>query len=256
MKKHVLALVLLITMLIGGTQTYAQSVTITPAAPTICSGSNQMLQAIPAGGFPLSYLWSTGAGGSSITVSPGSTTSYTVTATLTTGTATASVTVTVNPTPTATISGASSFCQGSNTTLTSSTTGGVTTYQWRLNGGNIALATNPTYVVSSAGSYDLVVNNGACGATSNIIVITQNPLPIVITTPLPNDTITICSGSSTVFSTTFNAAYTYQWQSSPTVHPGTWTNVPGATSNTYTVSTLGHYMVKVTLNGCTLDSNW
>ncbi|MBK8955134.1 MAG: T9SS type A sorting domain-containing protein [Saprospiraceae bacterium] len=50
---------------------------ISPAAPTLCSGSSQMLTASGGG----TYEWSTGSTNASITVNPGSTTTYTVTVT-------------------------------------------------------------------------------------------------------------------------------------------------------------------------------
>ena len=68
--------------------------TITPGAPTLCSGSVQMLTA--SGG--ISYSWNTGAVTPTISVSPGSTTTYTVTVTAANGcTASKTATVTVIP---------------------------------------------------------------------------------------------------------------------------------------------------------------
>ncbi|HET7433613.1 MAG TPA: hypothetical protein VFN10_02750, partial [Thermoanaerobaculia bacterium] len=91
-------------------------------ASSFCTGSNVTLTASAAS----SYLWSTGAITQSITVSAGGT--YSVTVTNANGcTASASKTVTENALPSASISGASSFCTGSNVTLTASA---ATSYLW------------------------------------------------------------------------------------------------------------------------------
>lgn len=95
-------------------------------ASPICNGSAATLVAAGA----TSYTWSTGVINDSLTVSPASTTSYTVSA----GnsgcgiTAAAVFTITVNPLPTITATASpSSICAGSPVTLTA---GGAQTYTW------------------------------------------------------------------------------------------------------------------------------
>jgi hypothetical protein len=84
----------------------------------ICNGASTTLTASGAS----VYAWSNSLGSNSaITVSPSATTTYTVTITNTNGcTDTESATVTVNVLPVASISGVTTICNGTRTTLTAS----------------------------------------------------------------------------------------------------------------------------------------
>jgi uncharacterized protein (TIGR02145 family) len=133
--------------------------TISVNSATICSGASATLTAIPSpsGG---TYLWSTGATTSSITVSPTSSTNYTVSYTLGSCPAsTATGTVTVNPVPTVSVNSAT-ICSGATATLTAtpSTSGG--TYAWSTG------ATTQTITASSAGTYTVTYTLGTCSSTS------------------------------------------------------------------------------------------
>lgn len=254
--KKLLMFFVAVVMMTMAAQTYGQSVTITPAAPTICSGQSVTLTANPVGAGLPQYSWSNGGTSSSTVVTPLTTTIYTVTVTWIPSMIqrTASVTVTVNSAPTATITatGPTTFCSGGSVTFNSSTTGGVTSYQWRLGGVPISGANAASYTASTAGNYDLVVNNGACSGTSTALSVTVNPLPPATVTP--NGPQQICFGSTIVL--TANAGYTYQWQNSPSGLTGTWTSIPGATNQTYNINTTGWYRVRTTdLNGCQNYSN-
>src|SRR5258706_5380955 len=105
----------------------------------ICAGASTTLTASGAS----TYRWNTGATTASITVSPATTTPYTVTGTNSIGCSkTASITVTVNPLPnvTATASPAS-ICVGTSSTLTAS---GATTYQWSTGPTTASITVSPT----------------------------------------------------------------------------------------------------------------
>ena len=89
------------------------------------------------------------------------------------------INVVVSSYPSATIapSGTISVCQGATSTL-SANTGTSLTYQWKLNGANIAGATSSTYSASQAGNYTVVVTNlSGCATTSAASTLNVNSLP-------------------------------------------------------------------------------
>ena len=126
--------------------------------------------------------------------------------------------------------GFTTLCPGSTLVLTSST--GVS-YQWQLNGTNIAAATNQTYTITQGGSYTVVVNDGVCTSTSTAFVITE----IVPTITSTGGSTTLCPGSTLTL--TSSTGISYQWQLNGT-------NIAGATNQTYNVTQGGSYTVIVT----------
>jgi hypothetical protein len=165
------------------------TVTINPLpTPTItgnniiCNGTSTTLTA--SGG--TSYVWSNGANTSSITVSPITTTTYSVTVTDANGCqASTSITVTVNPLPTPSITGNVKICSGVSTTLTAS--GGVG-YLWS-NGAttaiiNVSPSTTATYTVT-------VTNSFGCQANTSIVVMVKPAPDVLITGPDK-----VCSGQN------------------------------------------------------------
>jgi len=135
---------------------------INPSNPSICSGTSINLTASGGG----TYLWDNGTTNPVRSVSPASTTSYTVTVTGANGcTATATATVTVNMSPTATITPAApTLCSGSVQTLTAS--GGIS-YSWSTGAVTPAINVSP----GSTTSYTVTVTaaNG-CTATKTATV--------------------------------------------------------------------------------------
>ncbi len=85
-----------------------------------------------------------------------------------------------------TANGATTICQGDNITLTSNTQGYPYIFQWYYNGLPISGAINPNYTTGTSGNYSLVVDSLGCFASSNIIQITVNPIPIVSINPIPS----------------------------------------------------------------------
>jgi trimeric autotransporter adhesin len=203
------------------TQSPTPTTTIVGAS-TICQGSSTTLNA--GLGFS-TYAWSNAATTQSITVSIAGT--YTVTITNSSGcTATAVKTVTFNNQLTPTITGASSFCQGSSTTLDAGT--GYNTYSWSSGSSSQTLSAN------TAGTYTVTVTNasGCTGTASKTI--TQSPLP---TTSITGAS-TICQGSSTTLDAGAGFS-TYAWSNA-------------ATTQSITVSAAGTYTVTITnSSGCT-----
>lgn len=210
----------------SGTVTVNPTPTVSVNSATICSGESTTLTATPSNTTgTISYLWSNGATTPSITVSPTSTTIYTVTFTRNGCSATGSGTVTVNPSPTASVNNAT-ICNGSSATLTAavSPTGG--TFAWTP--GSFGNVNQITVSPTSTTTYNLTYTLNGCTATASGTV-TVNPVPSVsVNSP------TICAGSSATITSTVSpapvAGATYSWspggQNTPniTVTPATTTN--------------------------------
>ena len=207
----------------GCIDTYTLQVTVTPSptvtvnSPTICAGSTATLTASGA----TSYIWSTGSTASSITVTPGATTVYTVTGTTSGCSSVKTATVTVIPLPTVTVN-SPSICAGATATLTAS---GAGTYSWSTGSTASTLTVSPgstiTYTVTGTTS-------GCSSAATATVSVMPNPTVTV-------SSATVCSGSTATL--TAGGATSYSWStgatgSSITVSPGSTTvySVTGTTS--------------------------
>jgi len=146
------------------------------------------------------YVWSPGGTTtSSITVTPSTTTSYTVTGTSLGCSANDIVIVTVAPNPLIDAGPNVSICEGSPVTLTA--TGG-TSYNWD-NG--LGIGNNFTVTPSSTTTYSLTGTNASGCVGNDNITITVNPIPNVVAGPDQ----TICS--NTAVSVNATGASTYTW---------------------------------------------
>jgi gliding motility-associated-like protein len=151
----------------------------------------------------------------------------------------ATVAVQVDPqVATPTISGNNTFCQGGNTTLTSSAATG---NRWFKDGVVIAGATGQTLSVSAAGSYSVTVASGACSASAAAFNVTQTN----VTAPVISGTLAFCQGGSTVL--TASTSTGNQWFKDGVA-------VGGATAQTFTATAPGDYTVTATNGGCTATS--
>lgn len=155
-----------------------------------------------------------------------------------------SVTVTIkpNPKPTVTPNGDTTFCDGLSVLLTSSSATG---NQWYRNGSPIPGATNNTLLVTTSGTYSVVVTSeNGCSRASGDTVVTVNPRPTpTISAGGPT---TFCTGGSVTL--TASAASSYQWllNGSP---------IDGATGQTLVASGSGSYSVVATNEfGCSATS--
>jgi hypothetical protein len=213
------------------------------ATPTvICAGQSSVLSASATGGSgSFSYVWTPGnIPGSSTTVSPTVTTTYTVAATDANGcNASTALTVSVNPLPAVALSGTNHFCPGGSTLLTG-TSGG--TSQWYLNGVAIIGANNNTYLATLPGVYNMRKTNlNGCGdsAAVGITVTVDTPPTIASVTSSP----VLCFGNSNGSATVTaigTPTLSYSW--APT----------GGTSATASSLSAGNYTVTVTDgNTCT-----
>jgi hypothetical protein len=199
-------------------------IVINPSQAQLCQGGVATLTAFGAA----TYSWSTGQTGLTATVSPLSTTLYTLTGTSggCSSTATAAVLVSANPTVTA-VSNFSVICNGSNAVLTAS---GANLYSWSngLNGANISVSPTNNAVYTVTGTS----NN--CNSTATVSVVVSQSLNVVAVAN-PSQ---ICFGGGATLAA--SGAGSYSWNN-------------GAASATVgvspTVSTV--YTVTGTYSNCT-----
>jgi hypothetical protein len=127
-------------------------------------------------------------------------------------------------------SSSTSFCVGSNATLTSNA---ASANSWYKDGIAIASANNVSYLANLAGVYtDTIINAGGCKAGSLPITLTTNALPTKPT----------ISWNGAEFSTV--AATSFQWSVNNQ-------SISGATNINYKPTAIGLYKVEVSnANGC------
>jgi len=187
----------------------------------ICGGSSYTINATTAGA--TAYLWQDGSTNPTYNV----TTPGLYWAQVTAGGCTLRDTVIVSAGATGSLNlGNDTTICTSNTVVLNASTTGATAYLWQDN------STNPTYTVSSTGTYWARVTAGGCtfSDTVNVTVGATGSLN------LGNDT-TICSGNAVVLNATTAGATSYLWQD-------------GSTNPTYAVTTTGTYWVQVNLSSC------
>lgn len=160
---------------------------------TICVGQSTTLNASANGGHPLggyTFNWTAPAfTGPSHTVTPVTTTTYTVTATDTAGCVSASpqtVTVIVNAPLSAVASPNVSICPGGSTTLTSVATGGDGTYVYSWMPGSGA-ASSFNVSPASTTNYTITITDG-CTTTPATATVTVTVLPLPVISFSPNIT--------------------------------------------------------------------
>lgn len=222
-----------------GCDTDTKTITVTSGPtldvndPTVCSGSSTLLTANPSipGG---TFLWSPGGQTTSaITVSPASSTSYSVTYTSPTcGSATATSTVTVISAPTVTVTNPT-ICAGGTATITATPSVGGGTYEWSPGGQTTqTINVNPTTTTT----YTVVYSLDDCSSLPVTSTVTVTPAPTVTV-----NNSTVCQGNSaTLTATPSSGGGTYLWS------PG------GQTTQTISVSPASTttYSVTYTLSGC------
>ena len=164
-------------------------------ATSVCAGASTMLTDATSGGVWTSgntAVATVGSTGTVYGVAAGTATiSYSVTATCGTVVATYTVTVIALPTVGA-ISGASSLCNGTNTTLTDGTSGGV----WTSGTTSVATvnATGTVYAVSAGTTNITYTLTTSCGTASATKAVSVTALPTAGT--ISGGT-TVCAGSAT-----------------------------------------------------------
>ena len=262
-------------------------ITTQPANTSVCAGSNANFS-INASGSGLTYQWQIKVGAVFNNLVDDAVYSGTLTSALTITGAIAAMngniyrcvlnttcagvlnsnqaTLTVVAALNNTISADQSICTGINAANLTGTAVGGYTYLWQtstvssstgfvtaagINNGS-GYAPNP---VSTTTYYQRIVNNGSCSNTSNVVTITLNNTPIVITTqPVAQ---AICAGGNATFtaSATGPGTLTYQWYENgiATIDGGIYS---GSNTNTLTLTgaTAGMnnntYLLRVFASGC------
>lgn len=128
-----------------------------------------------------------------------------------------------------------SACYGSSVQLTVSALGSNLTYQWLKNNVNINNAvsssiTFPSSMMSTAGSYSVIVTGGCNSVTSDIAVVTINPLTAIY---LNSSNQTLCEGASfnIVPASIGGVNLTYQWYKD--INP-----ISGETNSSFNITSL------------------
>jgi len=206
------------------------TINIAVSANPICSGTPTTLTVSGAS----TYIWSSGATGTSLTISPGLTTTISVTGTENNCSTTKSVIINVNPKPTITISPPNTdICQGDSVTLMGSSDFFPTVFLW-----NNGSSSNSILVVpGNTTNYFLTGTYNQCTDTA-FVTITVKLKPILTITPDKNP---ICKGDHVLLTASSDLpGTTYLW------------------SNNYTMPEIGvtptiqtYYSLLGTADGCT-----
>ena len=201
---------------------------------TICSGQSVTLSPVyyPNGG---QMVWTNGQTTPTITVSPNTTTMYSVLYTWNGCTATADITITVIPTPTLSVNSVN-ICFGDTTQLTATPNLPNGTYQW--------ITTNETTQSISVSpqtttTYDVEYTLNGCTSSVATSTVTVTPLPVITVSD-----VTICEGTTGTLTASSN------------VPGGTYTWNQGGTTASITEGpmTTTSYSVSYTVNGCTSNT--
>ncbi|MFN8115815.1 MAG: PKD domain-containing protein [Bacteroidia bacterium] len=193
-----------ITINVSSTPTIATSITNT----TICNGKSVIASVTGA----TSYTWSPSGSGNTSTLTPSSTTVYTITGSngsCVSSPKTFTVNVNSNPVVSNTTTNVTCFglCNGS-TTITA--TGGSAPYVYTLVQGT-PICTSTTCNNLCAGAYTINVTDiNGCTGTSNITI--SQPTQLVATISNTNATCSSCTdGAASVLASGGTPAYTYSW---------------------------------------------
>lgn len=222
-------------------------------ANTFCQGSSTNLSAsstIQGASTTISYNWAPSSGlntttGPNVIASPSNATTYTVTALNGSCSNSSQITVTPFQMLPVTFSGSNTFCQGSSTNLSASSTiqGASQTvfYSWSPSFGlNTTTGANVIASPSVSTNYTVTGYYGAC-TNSGQITIGPNGFSVPIISASATNTL-VCYGDSTILNAT--GANTYTWSS------GLQNGVPFGVYNSNT-----YYVNGTDVNGCVGSSS-
>ncbi len=193
------------------------NIRITPSSAQMCAGGSVSLTA----GGGASYTWSTGQTAMIITVSPSTTTSYTLTGADVNGcvnTSVQSIMVNALPIVSSTVSPSATVCSGAGVTLSGT---GALSYSWT--GG---ITDGVSFVPASTATYRVVGTdaNGCMNKATQTITVNSSPLVSV-------NSSTICAGQTATLTATGGTMYL--WSTGATSAS---INVNPATTTSYTVA--------------------
>lgn len=204
---------------------------VTVSSATICPTFSATLTASGAS----TYLWNTGATGSSLTASPATTTTYSVVGTDVNGCVSGNTaTITVNPTLLVSAGNNTPVCEGSTINLTA-TTGIV--WSWTGPGGYTSNAQNPSITNATpamSGTYSVTATdaNGCQGNATTNVTVNALPAPTIGSNgPVcVNQTLSLNSGGGTAYSWNGPGSFV-STQQNPTI-----TGVTATAGGVYTVT--------------------
>lgn len=206
---------------------------ITASASTDTSCANAPVTLTGSGA--TNYNWMPGnLSGTSVTVNPSTSTTYTVIGSNGVCADTTTLGITVTPGPTVSVASSNdTICSGNSSTLTAS---GAVSYVWSSGGTNASETVTPT----SSQTYTVTgTDANGCSSTATFSV-TVNPLPTVTI----SGTNTICTGGSSTL--TAAGASTYVWSTTATTNS---ISVSPTSSQTYSV-------VGTDANGCSSSTTY
>jgi gliding motility-associated-like protein len=219
-------------------------VTVTTAPPlsvsndtAMCAGGSAVLNAAGA----TSYSWSPGnQTGSSITVTPVSTTTYVVTGNNNNCISIDTIVVAITPPPAVYAGPDFSICRGTQAAMNVSTTG--FSYSWSPATGIIGSTTQQNVIINptTSTSYTVTVVGASGCISTDTIDVTVNATPTVTATATDNS---ICVGQNTTLSS--SGALTYSWI--PTVGVQ---NPNQVTTTANPANTTTYAVVGIDANGC------
>lgn len=197
---------------------------------SMCEGTSEVISA--SGG--IDYEWSTGQTGPAFTISPQTTTLYTVTVSEGSCSDIATVQVVVFPAPVVNISPPQDICSGDSTLIAAS---GGTGYLWSNGASGSSLMVSPLTTTL----YTVTVSDSGCSTTSSVLVTVH--LSPVISAGLP---VTLCAGDTVTLQVTgLSGNETLLWN---TGDAGPQLEVSPLTNTTYSVTATDP-------NGCTDESD-
>lgn len=177
---------------------HTANVSITASPTLICIGSSANLQ---ANGPVTNYTWSTGSNNQSITVSPGSTSVFSIVATNSIGCkSTASLSLPVSPLPNiVAFSPSQSVCVGGSITLNAA---GAATYTWSTGANGPSIVETPSINTTYS-----VIGSNTAGCTNTAVVSISVSEPIFSV----SSNTSVCGNNPVSLSVNGPANYTYLW---------------------------------------------
>ncbi|MDD2792145.1 MAG: gliding motility-associated C-terminal domain-containing protein [Sediminibacterium sp.] len=223
------------------------TVSVTPANPTICSGSSvQLTTTVTGGNAPYTYSWNSGETSTSITASVAGI--YTVSVndnTVGCPAVTASALVASSITPDAPTAVGTAVCYGSTATLTATAPGG--TYQWfdAASAGNLLTATSAytTPALSATTTYYVQTTVNGCTSARTAVPVSVTAVPVAPTVA----PVTVCEATTATLTATAPGG-SYEWFNTASGGTSVGTG-SGYISPVLSASTI--YYVQTTVSGCT-----